>query len=227
MVFGYLLGSFPSARVFSRLGRFPDPSSSGSGNPGATNTIRVAGLGWGLAVFGVDALKGALAVVLVGVWNLVSLELGCIEVLPGGMLRVIALIAAVLGHVFPVFARFRGGKGVACAAGALVAIQPLVLLCCLGVFALVLVIWGMVSLASMVAALALLPCYVLLGRSGGWAAFPESSTDGVVAAFLGAVALLVVFLHRRNIRRITRGEESRFDQVRIFHRLGRRISRRT
>lgn len=225
---GYLCGSFPSSILISRLAGGPDPRTVGSGNPGTTNTIRSLGLAWGGLVFLLDTLKGALPVLAAGwVRNLTG------GVLPGAALDIplvmvagTAALGALLGHLFPVFAGFKGGKGVATAAGAFMAMLPLTLLGSMAVFFLVLFTWGMVSLSSILGALFLPASYLLWGRLGLSGPFPQDPADSFQFGLCVAVAGLIVLLHRKNIGRIIRGQESRFDKARLFWQLARRLRRK-
>lgn len=194
IVTAYFLGSIPSALIISRRFFGIDIRDYGSGNMGATNTFRVLGSKFGTIVMCLDVLKGVFAASLYILvphylhndWDRTSII-------------VILGLAAVMGHIFPVFAGFRGGKGVATLCGMLFALQPIVALSCIGVFLLVLFLTRYVSLSSIIAALAL-PVFVL------WIWH-----DDVVLyrVFTVAVALLVIFTHQKNIGRILRGVESR------------------
>ena len=199
LLLSYLAGSFPSAWLAGRLAGIGDIREKGSGNAGATNTLRLLGWGYALPVLAVDAFKGAAAVLLIS--GLAGQDLAP---------RILAAAGALLGHAFPVFLGFRGGKGVATGAAALVAMAPAILPPCLALFVLVVTTTGYVSLASMVAALAILPSYLLLGPTLG------SATDPGLAVFLGITTLLVLALHRRNILRLLSGTEARMDGLRLF-----------
>jgi glycerol-3-phosphate acyltransferase PlsY len=202
----YLAGSFPSAWLAGRLAGVKDIRKEGSGNAGATNALRVLGWGYALAVLIVDAFKGAASVLF-------------IAGLAGGgrtaLAPVLAATGALLGHAFPIFLGFRGGKGVATGAGALVAMAPPILLPCLSIFLVTAFSTGYISLASMAAALAILPAYLILVPAWG------GGTDPVLAAFMGGASLLVILLHRRNIGRLLAGTEERFKSLGRFRR-GRR-----
>jgi glycerol-3-phosphate acyltransferase PlsY len=196
--FAYLLGSIPSS-VWYGLGYFGiDVRNHGSGNAGATNTFRVLGKRAGVIVMLIDVLKG---------WTAASLAtllyyfqfIDQTEILT---YRIIFGIIAVLGHLFPVFVRFKGGKGVATLLGMVLAVQPELALVCIGVFLLTLVSSQYVSLSSMLATLAF-PLLSLMGLFGP----PETIT--VVFGF--AMFILVVLTHQKNIGRILNGSESRVD----------------
>ncbi len=180
----YLLGSLPfSYWVAHRRG--VDVRRVGSGNVGATNVLRAAGPGAGATALVLDAMKGA-AASLLGTW----LD-------PGGRLAALAAGAVVLGHVFSVWLRFRGGKGVATGFGALVPLAPLASSIALGVFGLVLAATRYVSLGSIVAALTLAAAAPLLGA--------PPATSLCVAG----VAALIVARHHANVARLWHGTESR------------------
>jgi glycerol-3-phosphate acyltransferase PlsY len=184
----YLLGSIPTAYLLVKRLKGVDVRAVGSGNVGATNVTRVAGVRAGLVVFLVDAAKGLLAVLVVAPALLqpmtAAARLGC-------------GLAAVLGHAFPVFLNFRGGKGVATTIGVLVGTMPLIAAACLGVWLACFLIWKYVSVASLAAAATLPVAQALAGRPS-----PE--------LLLGsALALLIIARHGDNIKRLLAGTEHR------------------
>jgi glycerol-3-phosphate acyltransferase PlsY len=181
----YLLGSISFAVVVSRLMGLPDPHSYGSHNPGATNVLRTGNkLAAVLTLIG-DTGKGALAVILAAYYTGESPASGYDAPIAGAM--------ALLGHLFPVFHRFLGGKGVATAAGVLLALSPWLGLGVLATFAIIIAFFRMVSLASMIAA--------VFAVFWAWSLFGLAPITPVV----GAIALLVIWRHRENIVRIARG----------------------
>lgn len=182
VVAAYLLGTFPTAALIGRMTGH-DPTAEGSGNPGATNVLRTSGRGAGVAVLAIDVAKGALAV---GLGLLVG----------DHTLGVIAGAAAVLGHVAPVGRRFRGGKGVATAAGASTVAFPALSLVLGVVFVVIVAVTRRVSVGSLVLAL-LLPVGVALG--GG---------SGLEVLVTAGVSLVVIARHHENIRRLIRREEA-------------------
>ncbi|MET0826604.1 MAG: glycerol-3-phosphate 1-O-acyltransferase PlsY [Acidimicrobiales bacterium] len=182
VVAAYLLGTFPTAALIGRMTGH-DPTAEGSGNPGATNVLRTSGRGAGVAVLAIDVAKGALAV---GLGLLVG----------DHTLGVIAGAAAVLGHVAPVGRRFRGGKGVATAAGASTVAFPALSLVLGVVFVVTVAVTRRVSVGSLVLAL-LLPVGVALG--GG---------SGLEVLVTAGVSLVVIARHHENIRRLIRREEA-------------------
>lgn len=194
IVIAYLIGSVPTAVWVSKAFFGIDIRDYGSGNAGATNTFRVLGSRWGTFVMIIDVLKGVAATslylllpyYLTSEWDRTNLMVGL-------------GLAAVLGHIFPIWADFRGGKGVATLFGMILAIQPVVAACCVGVFLLVLYLTRFVSLSSILAsvAFAVLILFVFQER------------EPLYRAFAIAVALLVVLTHQKNISRLLRGSESK------------------
>jgi glycerol-3-phosphate acyltransferase PlsY len=186
----YLVGSLSFAVIFSRLLGLADPRSYGSKNPGATNVLRSGNRQAALLTLVFDALKGYVPVLLCLVYGP--------RVGLGETAAAFVGLAAFVGHLYPVFFRFQGGKGVATAAGVLMGINPLLGLATLASFAIVLAFSRYVSLASMVAAV--------------FAPFYQALIWGVQPAWLALVlmAVLLVWRHEANIRKLLAGTESRF-----------------
>jgi len=207
ILLAYLAGSFPTGLIVGRLFFGTDPRKQGSGATGATNVFRVFGAKAAIPVVFFDVGKGVLAVVL-ATW--VGKNAG----LPREALQVMGAVAAMVGHVFPVFAGFRGGKGVATGAGALIVMAPVAAIFCAIGFLLVIGLTGIVSAASITAAI-ILPLAIALGAQGR-PANPWYLGLGVAAA------LFIVYTHRANIRRILRGEELAFEKFRFLRRKDRR-----
>jgi glycerol-3-phosphate acyltransferase PlsY len=197
----YLLGSIPTAIIAGRLLKGIDIRTEGSGNAGATNAARALGFKAGLVVAGIDLAKGLMAVLLVS----------RIALIPGSAGAVLCGIAAVAGQVFPVFAGFRGGKGVATSAGAAIALFPILAPFCLACFLLVAALGRWVSLASLAAAFALPAAYLVSCAFG-------SVFDPWRMAFATAVFLIETFTHRGNIARLFRGEEKKLEFKGMFRR---------
>ncbi len=192
---GYLLGSLPTGYLVARS-RGVDIRAVGSGNIGATNAFRVLGKAAGSLVLGVDALKGALAC-----WGLplAAARLGSGADLWTGLeeLAVTAGVAAILGHNYPCWLRFKGGKGIATSAGVLLVLMPAALAVCLGLWLLVFALSRYVSLASLAAAAAL--PFAVWGTRG-------SRLLIGVACILSAMA---IYKHRANVQRLLAGTEHR------------------
>jgi len=206
ILLAYLAGSFPTGLIVGKLLFGTDPRERGSRATGATNIFRVLGAKAAIPVVLFDVGKGALAVFLAA-W--VGRNVG----LPRESLQVMGAVAAMVGHVFPVFAGFRGGKGVATGAGALLMMTPIAAIFCAIGFLLVVGLTGIVSAASMTAAI-VLPLAIALGAQGR-PANPWYLGLGIV------VALFIVFTHRANIQRILRGEEQAFEKFRFLRRKNR------
>jgi len=206
----YLIGSIPTSVWVSRRFFGIDIRDYGSGNAGATNTYRVLGAKWGTFVMIVDMVKGIIAtslylllpfyVVPAHDWDRTNLMIGL-------------GLAAVVGHIFPIWAGFKGGKGVATLFGMVVAIQPLVAVCCVGVFLLVLYLTRFVSLSSILAGISFAVFILFI--------FNDDVT--LYRVFSVAVALLILLTHQKNINRILNGTESK---VPIFKYRDRRRQRR-
>ena len=196
LIVAYLLGSIPSAVCIGKWFYNVDVRKVGSGNSGATNTIRVLGLKAGIPVLLIDVFKAWLAVALAG-W--ITSEILSTEDLI--LFKMAAGALAVLGHVFPVFAGFRGGKGVASLVGVIIALYWPAFILVLLWFAIIFALTRYVSLASVTSAL-IFPFIVLY-------IFHEQSAPLIVLAFL--IAVFVPITHRRNIGRLLRGEENKLD----------------
>lgn len=194
IVVAYLIGSIPTAVWVSKYFFGIDIREYGSGNAGATNTFRVLGKTWGTFVMVVDVIKGVLAC---GLYLLLPYYLT--NEMQRTNLMVGLGLAAVLGHIFPIWAGFKGGKGVATVFGMVLAIQPIVALYVLGVFLLVLYLTRFVSLSSILASIAL-PVLILV-------VFNEPEI--LYRIFAIAVALLVILTHQKNIGRLLNGNESK------------------
>lgn len=192
----YLIGSIPTAVWVSKGVFGMDIREYGSGNAGATNTFRVLGSKAGSFVMLIDMLKGVLAVRLSYILTfydnpdhltqLVNFQIG------------LGLVA-VVGHIFPIWANFRGGKGIATLFGLVLAIQPLVAICCVGVFLLILFLTRYVSLSSIIASIAF-PVLIL---------YIFNEQEMFYRLFAIAVALMVVLTHQKNIVRLISGNESK------------------
>jgi glycerol-3-phosphate acyltransferase PlsY len=196
VVLAYLLGSIPTGYLLVKLFRHEDIRSVGSGNIGATNVLRSGGRGLGAATFALDVIKGAAAVAL-GAWMASILQ----PALPFRDAEAIAAVSAVLGHMFPVWLHFRGGKGVATGFGVFLVAAPLAALAAIGVFAIVLILSRYVSLASILGA-ASFPVFA-------WFLVHGDKPAPYVAAQI-FVASLIILKHHQNIRRLATGTESRF-----------------
>ncbi|TXI26840.1 MAG: glycerol-3-phosphate 1-O-acyltransferase PlsY [Ottowia sp.] len=193
----YLIGSLSFAVIVSRAMGLSDPRTYGSGNPGATNVLRSGSKPAAIVTLLLDAAKGWLPVMLVKwfgpAWDLSEGT------------QALAGLAAFLGHLYPVFFAFKGGKGVATAVGVLLAFEPLLALATLVTFAIIVFFSRYVSLASMVAAV-FAPAYYLIGDGVAWTA-SSAKTLALIA-----MGLLLIWRHRENIQRLLAGTESKLGQ---------------
>lgn len=194
IITAYLIGSIPTALIVSRTFFGIDIREYGSGNMGATNTFRVLGPKFGTIVMVGDMLKGILSVAL---YNLLPYYLT--NELDRTNLMIGLGLAAVAGHIYPIWAQFRGGKGVATLFGMLLAMQPVVAVSCVGVFLLVLFLTRYVSLSSILAGVALPICVLWI----------YNEQEVFYRVFAVAVAALIVLTHQKNISRLLKGNESR------------------
>ncbi|AYW45186.1 glycerol-3-phosphate 1-O-acyltransferase PlsY [Tetragenococcus koreensis] len=193
IIIAYLLGSIPSGFWIGKAFYKKDIRQFGSGNTGTTNTFRVLGVKAGFAVFLADLLKGTLATSLAYLPN--------IEVNPLWF-----GLCAILGHVFPIFAKFKGGKAVATSAGMLLGYHPLFFFYSLAIFLILLYITSMVSLSSMIAAVIItLSTFILPFILP--ALLPEQ--DWLLSCIAVIVTVFIFYLHRQNIQRLRQGTESR------------------
>jgi glycerol-3-phosphate acyltransferase PlsY len=196
IIIAYLVGSIPTAVWVSKVFFGVDIRDYGSGNSGATNTYRVLGAKWGTFVMVVDMLKGLLASLLY-----LLLPYYVTNDFQRTNLMVGLGLAAVIGHIFPVWAKFKGGKGVATLFGMVLAIQPVVALFVAAVFVVVLYLTRFVSLSSILASIAF-PILVLV-------IFNDRNPEPSYRVFAIAVALLVILTHQKNINRLLQGNESK------------------
>lgn len=208
IILAYLIGSIPTSLIVSRSQFNIDIRDYGSGNAGATNTFRVLGSKWGTFVMIMDMLKGLIAVKLA-----LLLPYYIDNEFERTNFQIGLGLAAVLGHIFPIWAEFRGGKGVATLFGLIIAISPWTALSCIGVFLLVLYVTRFVSLSSILASLAF-PVFILV----------VFNVDNIAyRIFAIAVALLVIMTHQKNIGRLLSGSESK---VPIFKNRDKRRAKR-
>ncbi|MBN1649998.1 MAG: glycerol-3-phosphate 1-O-acyltransferase PlsY [Bacteroidales bacterium] len=194
IILAYLLGAIPTSVWVGRIFYKTDIRKHGSGNAGGTNTVRILGWKAGIPVILFDIFKGWVAVFyLPGLFPETS-------IFPPDYLLISYGLAAVIGHVFPVYVQFKGGKGVGTLAGVGLALFPWAILTALGVFLLVAIPTRLVSLGSIIAAISF-PIFLIF-------VFGETSTPVLVLGFFAS--LFILFTHRSNIRRLLKGEEHKF-----------------
>ncbi len=196
IVLAYLLGSIPSAVWIGKKYYGIDIREHGSKNAGTTNMLRVLGRRAAAPVFALDFLKGFVAVTVIELMQYDDL-IGHNDIIN---LKIGAVVAAVLGHIFPIFAGFRGGKGVATLVGAVTGIYPPAALLCFGVWIVVLMISHYVSLSSMIAGCCF-PVFTLIS--------PKVNGSKAFVVFSFIIAILLLVTHRKNIKRLREGTESK------------------
>lgn len=191
-IFAYLAGSIPTAVWYGKIFHGIDVRQHGSGNAGATNSLRTLGKKAGIIVLIVDFLKGFLAVKAA---SLFSTEID-------NILPLIMGLAVIVGHIFPIFAQFRGGKGVATAMGVLVATFPWAALGCMVIFMIIVFATRYVSLGSILGALAF-PIQLTFNL---W----NDNADKYAIGFSWLIFIILAVMHRQNIQRLLKGTESKF-----------------
>ena len=200
IILAYLLGSVSGSMLLGRLKKV-DIRAQGSGNAGGTNAFRTQGLVFAIGVVVIDVGKGFLAA-----WWISALDFGNqVAVLDPGLLVMVCGFTAVLGHCFPIWHGFRGGKGAATAVGALIVIEPWLLLPLLLTWLVTLVMTGFVGLSTVFAGFSLVPA--------AW--WMENQALMIFSAIL---ALFLLFTHRSNMRKLRDGTEYRFERIHIFSR---------
>ena len=213
-IIAYLLGSIPSAVWIGKRYYGVDVREHGSKNAGTTYVLRVLGTRAAIPVFVIDFLKGFVAV---SIFSLLKYDTG----IPSGAwvvnMKILAVFVVVLGHIFPIFANFRGGKGVATVLGAVTGIQPNIALLCFAVWFAVLMLWRYVSLASIVAGCSF-PVFVSIFSGSIYARHGLDHTSISFLVFSFVVALVLVWTHRKNVGRMLDGTESRVDMWGYFSR---------
>ncbi len=207
IVLSYLVGSIPTGIIVSRKVRGIDIREHGSGNVGGTNVFRVLGWKYGVFVILLDALKGALAVILIS-----RLYLGSFP-FPNAtpfddftLVQIIAGLTAVVGHIWTIFANFKGGKGIATALGFLITIITVDMLIAFGIFLLVVFVSRYISLGSIAAAISI--PFILVARENVFGV--DIQSYHTILPFAIAIALLVIYTHRSNLVRLVNGNENKF-----------------
>ncbi len=196
VVLAYLLGSLPSSVWVGQAYHGIDIRDYGSGNAGATNTFRVLGRKAGILVMAMDVFKGLTAVTLATVW----MQLGFVPETQIILVKLIFGISAVLGHIFPIYVGFRGGKGVATLLGMVLGINPLAAAICVAVFMIVLLLTRYVSMSSILGTLSF-PLTLLLTDI--------QPNDQILVVFGFFFSIAVIFTHKKNILRILNGTENK------------------
>ena len=205
LLISYITGSFPTSIVMTRVIKNIDIREHGSGNAGATNVFRVLGWKYAILVLAFDIFKGWLPTAVYA-----TIIFQQLPVPDQGLVQILCGFAAVIGHIFPIFSGFKGGKGVGSLIGVLLALYPLVFPLCLLIGVVVITTTGYVSLGSISAAIALPIIILILPRLG------LISPNLSLIVFSLLVPWLIIFTHRTNINRIRNGTENRFEKAIIF-----------
>lgn len=206
IILSYLIGSIPTSIIVSKAAKGIDIREHGSGNAGGTNVMRVLGWKHGLLVILLDALKGVLAVVVVARLHYGTMPFQNLTPFDDfTLVQIIAGISAVIGHIWTVFAGFKGGKGIATALGMLLMIVTVDILIALGVFIIVVVISRYVSLGSLAGAVSV-PVTLFIRENVFHVNIPNYNT---LLPFLILLAFLVIFTHRKNVVRLLNGSENK------------------
>ena len=206
VILSYLAGSIPVSIIISKAVKGIDIREHGSGNAGGTNVMRVLGWKYGLSVIILDALKGAFAVVVIA--RLFYGPLPFENVSPFDdftLVQIIAGVAAVIGHIWTIFAGFKGGKGIATALGMLLMLVTIDMLIAVGVFIIVVSISRYVSLGSILSAVAV-PSTLYIRENLFHVNIPGYET---LFPFIIGVSALVIFTHRKNLVRLINGNENK------------------
>lgn len=206
IILSYLVGSIPTSIIISKAVKGIDIRNYGSGNAGGTNVMRVLGWKHGVLVIILDALKGAIAVVLIARLHYGVLPFQNVSPFDDfTLVQIIAGISAVVGHIWTVFAGFRGGKGIATALGMLLMIITVDMLIAVGIFLIVVSISRYVSLGSIVSAMAV-PLSMIFREN-----VLHTHIEGynTLLPFVIGVSLLVIFTHRKNLVRLLNGTENK------------------
>ena len=213
-IIAYLLGSIPSAVWIGTKYYGVDVREHGSKNAGTTNVLRVLGSRAAIPVFAIDFLKGFVAV---SIFQLLKYD----DNIPSQAwiinMKILAVFVVTLGHIFPIFAKFKGGKGVATILGAVTGIQPNIALLCLTVWVAVLMLWHYVSLASIVAGCSF-PVFVSIFSGSIYARHGLDHTSISFLVFSFVVAIALVWTHRKNVGRLLDGTESKMNMWDYFSR---------
>ena len=206
IILSYLVGSIPVSIIMTKLIKGVDVRDFGSGNAGGTNASRVLGKKYGVLVILLDALKGVIAVVLISRLYFGSFPFPNTTPFDDfTLVQIIAGVAAIIGHIWTIFAGFKGGKGIATGLGVLVSIVTIDLLVALGIFLTVMFISKYISLASITAAISV-PVTMIIRENIFGVEIPSYHT---ILPFVIGIALLVIYTHRSNVERLLRGSENK------------------
>ena len=213
-ILSYLVGSIPTSIIVARMKRGIDIRQHGSGNAGGTNVIRVLGWKAGVFVIALDMAKGLLSTMVIArlMYGPIPFE-NRTPFDDFTVVQIIAGCAAIMGHIWTLFAGFKGGKGIATAGGMLIGVAPVEVAVSLGVFAIVFLISHYVSLGSLSAAVAF-PLTMFFRENIFMVEVPGYNT---LIFFSIGISLLIIYTHRSNIRRLLKGTENRIARIPLFN----------
>ena len=207
LVFSYLVGSIPISIILTKMKKGVDIRDFGSGNAGGTNVSRVLGKKYGILVILLDAMKGIIAVVLISRLYFGSFPFPNTTPFDDfTLVQIMAGIAAIIGHIWTIFAGFKGGKGIATGLGVLISVVTLDLILALGVFFLVVYISKYISLASISAAVSV-PIIMIVRENIFSVDIPSYHN---LLPFVIGISLLIIYTHRGNVGRLLAGSENKF-----------------
>ena len=204
MILSYIFGSFPTSILTGKFLKKIDIRDYGSGNAGATNVYRVLGWKAGLFVILVDILKGWIPTYFFAFYFSINFSIDL------GILKIIYGFCSVLGHSYTIFANFKGGKGIGTLLGMLIALFPIAIPLCMGVFIISLILTGYVSIGSILSSI-FLPIFLLILPLLG-----VNPPDFSLIIFSLLVPFFIIFTHRSNISRLRKGNENQFKKIMIF-----------
>jgi glycerol-3-phosphate acyltransferase PlsY len=202
IVLSYLAGSIPTAIIVSKYFYGFDIRTKGSKNAGGTNVFRVLGWKPGLVVMLIDVVKGIFATLVIS-----KIVVDPIPISDPVLIQLIAGMAAIFGHIWTIFANFKGGKGVGTAAGVFIALYPLAILICFVIWLVLILSTRIVSVGSMLAAISL-PIVLFIMKT-----YSGVEVNPILFSLSIILALLIVFTHRSNIKRLIAGTENRFKPI--------------
>lgn len=204
-ILAYLIGSIPNGLIMGLKVKKIDIREHGSKNIGATNSIRVLGKPLGLTVFALDVLKGGIIIILA---KYLLIPNGIIEFMSG--YELFFGVVAILGHVFPLYIGFKGGKAVSCSLGVVLSLTPIPALCCLVVFLVIIYTTGYVSLGSCAAAITVISVAWILNFFGLDNTFILDKPGLLVCIVYSIMATLILIKHKKNFSRLLHGTENNF-----------------
>lgn len=206
VILSYLVGSIPVSIIMTKIIKGVDVRDFGSGNAGGTNASRVLGKKYGMLIILLDALKGVIAVVLISRLYFGSFPFPNTTPFDDfTLVQIIAGVAAIIGHIWTIFAGFKGGKGIATGLGVLVSIVTIDLLVAFGIFLAVMFISKYISLASIIAAISVPLTMIVRENIFG----VEIQSYHTILPFVIGIALLVIYTHRSNVERLLSGSENK------------------